>query len=241
MEIETDLVIFGDCFEVFSQLPDWSVDFVFTSPPYNRERQDVYEHYQDNIEDYFDFLVNVADECMRVSKGYVFLNIQKTYYNMQDVFKLIGVYFDKIVEIIVWGKINPRPNSGNRITNAYEFFIVFGNKPLEATTTYTKNFFLSPVNTNMPPHHKAVMKQEVSDYMIETFTKPEDIVLDPFAGMGTTLLSCKRLGRKFIGIEIIHEYYLEILERLEHQTLLTEFAEFNWTDTSGDSSLSRQS
>jgi DNA modification methylase len=32
----------------------------------------------------------------------------------------------------------------------------------------------------MPKDHKAVMKQEVSDFFIEKFTKPGEIILDPF-------------------------------------------------------------
>lgn len=42
---------------------------------------------------------------------------------------------------------------------------------------------------------------EVS-YLIEKLTKPGDLVVDPFAGSGTTLLDAKNLGRNYLGCEI---------------------------------------
>jgi DNA modification methylase len=87
--MEQNKIYHIDCLDGFKQLDDKSVNHVFTSPPYNRKRNDKYEHHNDCIDDYFGWLCNVIDECIRVSKGYVFFNIMKNYYNKQDVFKLI--------------------------------------------------------------------------------------------------------------------------------------------------------
>lgn len=43
---------------------------------------------------------------------------------------------------------------------------------------------------------------DVLERLIDLVTKPGDIVLDPFAGSGTTLIACQRTGRRFIGIEL---------------------------------------
>lgn len=40
------------------------------------------------------------------------------------------------------------------------------------------------------------------EYFLEEFTKPGDVVLDPFSGFGTTLLVCERMDRMGYGIEI---------------------------------------
>ena len=77
-------LILGDCQENMRDIPDKSVDICFTSPPYNRKRNDKYENYDDDIEDYFGFLVSIIDELIRVSRGNVFFNIQKNYYNKGD-------------------------------------------------------------------------------------------------------------------------------------------------------------
>lgn len=199
---------------MFKELEENSVDSVFTSPPYNRERNDKYTYYNDSVAEYFELLDALVVESLRVAKKYLFLNIQATYYNRQDVYKLIGKYADKIQNIIVWGKENPLPASGNSVTNAYEFFIVIGDKPLKSNTTYTKNLIMTPVNSNMPTVHKAVMHQDVADWFIENFTAIGETILDPFMGSGTTGVSCKKFNRNYIGFELSDEYCLLSEERI---------------------------
>ena len=201
-----------DCFDRFNSLQDDSIDHVFTSPPYNRKRNDKYEFYDDNISDYYRFLCDVLDQSLRVSKGNVFLNVQKNYYNKIEVFKLIGKYAESIQEIFIWEKTNPLPSSGLSITNAYEFIIVLGQR-LKSNKTYTKNILKTSVSRPMYGH-RAVMKKEVAEFFIENFTKKNDLIYDPFMGVGTTALICSQLERKCIGSELTSEYYIASLERL---------------------------
>ena len=56
---------------------------------------------------------------------------------------------------------------------------------------------------------------ELLEYLIKTYTNENDIVLDCFAGSGTTLVASKNLNRQFIGIEKEKEYYDICLERLK--------------------------
>lgn len=212
----------GDCLELMKQFPDKCVDVSFTSPPYNRKRNDKYEFYDDTLADYYGFLCKFTDELLRVTKKHVFVNLQKNYYNKQDVFEYIGKYAKQIREIIIWEKTNPMPANGHNITNSYEFFIVMGDKPLKGNYTYTKNIISTSVNSNMPKEHKAVMKQEVSDWFIENFTSENDIVLDCFMGTGTTGVSCVKRNRSFIGIEIDGNYFDFATNRIEQANIAYE-------------------
>lgn len=209
------MLINDDCFKALEEINDKSIDYVLTSPPYNRKRNDKYTDYNDNIDDYFSFLVNITDILLQKTKKYIFMNIQANYYNRVDVYKYIGHYADKIQNIIIWEKTNPTPAAGNSITNSYEYIIVLGNFSLKSNTTYTKNHITTNVCKNeYHKVHKAVMNEEISDWVIEKFTQEGELILDPFMGTGTTGASCKKYNRKFIGIEKSEEYYKIATNRL---------------------------
>ena len=193
-----------DCFQTMSRLPEDSVDVVFTSPPYNRKRNDKYSHYDDTIEDYYGFLHKVVSESIRIAKRSVFLNIQKNYYNKSEVFGIFGEFRNQISELFIWEKSNPMPASGFSITNSYEFVLAFG-ETLKSNRTYTKNHFTTSV-AKMPDDHKAVMHKAASDYFIGNFCSASAVVYDPFMGTGTTAFSCIERGIKCIGSEISKEY-----------------------------------
>lgn len=205
-----------DCFDFIETLCNGEIDIVFTSPPYNRKRNDKYSCYNDTLDDYYSFLCKIVDSLICKVNKYIFLNVQSNYYNKADVYRFIGKYADKIQQVFIWEKSNPMPAQGNNITNAYEYFIVIGNKSLKSNTTYTKNILTTSVNSQTnTAEHKAVMKQEVADWFIENFTKEDDIIYDPFMGLGTTAISCKKFGRKCIGTELINKYYLYSIGNLE--------------------------
>ena len=58
----------------------------------------------------------------------------------------------------------------------------------------------------------------VMQWVLELATKPDDIVLDPFCGSGTTGVACLRLGRRFIGIEKDAKYAAVATERLQAES-----------------------
>lgn len=209
------LFLNDDCFNVMKDMEDNSVDVTFTSPPYNRKRNDKYENYDDTIKDYYKFLKDTINELLRVTERHVIFNIQTNYYNKAEVYKIIGDFADKIQQIIIWEKSNPLPASGNNITNAFEYFLVLGNEPLKSNYTYTKNHITTSKNSETTSKiHKAVMKQEVADWFIDHFTKENDLVFDPFLGLGTTAVSCKKYNRRCCGVELNKEYFDEAMRRI---------------------------
>ncbi len=71
--------------------------------------------------------------------------------------------------------------------------------------------------------HKTVKPLSFCEYIINLTTySNEAIVLDPFAGSGTTLVAAKKLGRKFIGIDINKEY-IEIAKKRISSTVVNYF------------------
>ena len=63
--------------------------------------------------------------------------------------------------------------------------------------------------------HPCQMPEAVLERIIKVATKPGDLVLDPFAGSGTTLAVAKRLGRDYFGVELSPDYAESVARRLE--------------------------
>lgn len=70
-------------------------------------------------------------------------------------------------------------------------------------------------------NHSAAFPKELPEWFIKLFTKENDVVLDPFAGSGTTVLVAQEMNRNVIGIEIIPEYYEMIQAQLSKNNSLS--------------------
>ena len=63
--------------------------------------------------------------------------------------------------------------------------------------------------------HGCQMPEQLLARIIRASSKPQDLVLDPFGGSGTTIVRCKEVGAKLMGVELSEEYVKYINERLE--------------------------
>ncbi|MGB4654854.1 MAG: site-specific DNA-methyltransferase [Bacteroidales bacterium] len=64
-------------------------------------------------------------------------------------------------------------------------------------------------------NHSAAFPDELPEWFIKLFTKPNDTVLDPFMGSGTTLFVANRMKRNSIGIDIVPEYCEMVRKQLQ--------------------------
>lgn len=62
--------------------------------------------------------------------------------------------------------------------------------------------------------HSAAFPVALPEWFIKLFTKPGDLVLDPFNGAGTTCVAAKRLGRDFLGIDLNDDYCKIAIDRI---------------------------
>jgi site-specific DNA-methyltransferase (cytosine-N4-specific) len=121
---------------------------------------------------------------------------------------------------IIWNKPNCQPESvSDRPTRAHEYLFLLSKSEkyrydITAVTGPNNRRLRSvwELNTQSCPEasgHFATFPPGLAEPCIRIASGPADLVLDPFAGSGTTCLSAGQLGRRFAGIELNPEY-LEI-------------------------------
>ena len=121
---------------------------------------------------------------------------------------------------IIWAKPNPMPEAvNNRCVKSHEYIFMFTKKKqyyFDADALKTHNVRRSDVwflkTASLKEAHFAVFPEELPALCIKAGSKEGDVILDPFMGAGTTALVAKKLGRKWIGIEVNPEY-IEIIKR----------------------------
>jgi DNA modification methylase len=72
--------------------------------------------------------------------------------------------------------------------------------------------------------HGATFSVALAERVIKIYTRKGDLVLDPFLGVGTTLVAAKKLGRRGIGIEL-YEKFVELAKHVLSQQTLVESPE----------------
>ena len=56
-------------------------------------------------------------------------------------------------------------------------------------------------------HHQTEKPQDILEFFLKYWSDPDDVILDPTMGSGSTGVACKRMGRKFIGCEMDPKYF----------------------------------
>lgn len=125
---------------------------------------------------------------------------------------------------ICWDKRDGMESSGKN--RAVGLGITYGEFELAWTNCIGSNHVL--VNHRWIGAHKASEQDEQRVHptqkpvalmmaLIEQFSEPDDVILDPYAGSGSALIAATRMGRRAIGIELEKEYCFAIQQRFERE------------------------
>jgi len=123
---------------------------------------------------------------------------------------------------IIWSKPAPMPESvRDRCTKAHEYIFhltksrkYFCNMGAIAEPLRNRRSVWTIDTKGYNEAHFATFPPELPTLCIKAGTERKGLVLDPFAGAGTTLLMAKKLGRHFLGIELSEEYCRMLTKRL---------------------------
>lgn len=221
------------------ELPDCSVHLMITSPPYNVQKE--YDG-DLNLPEYLDLLKQVWQETYRVlvPGGRACINVanlgRKPYLPLHSyiIDDMLAAGFLMRGEIIwnkaassspstAWGSWQSASNPVLR--DVHEYILVFCKETFsrngrgkentiarEDFLEWTRSVWTFPAVSARKIGHPAPFPQELPHRLIQLYTFKGEVVLDPFAGSGTTCLAAAVDGRHFIGYEINQEY-IELAEK----------------------------
>lgn len=211
MCILANTIVNADCLKALPMLQDASVDLVLTDPPYVRNyRAKDGRAVRNN--DNFAWLKPAFAEIHRVLKRDAFC---VCFYGWAHAEKFTVAFCGAGFRIV--GHLSfPKPYVSGKRYLAYQHesaYLLVKGHPAEpcwalADVIQWKDF---PAN-ELHPTQKPL---SVLTPLIEAFSQPGQLVLDPFAGSGSTLMAAKTLGRDYIGMELDAKYHAIASRRLE--------------------------
>ncbi len=238
-------IIRGDALEIMRQIPDGSVDVTFADPPFNLKKSyERYEDEKETRE-YLDWCKEWLNEMIRITKptGSIFVhNIPKwlTYYScyLNEI-----AYFKHWIAWDAMGAPLGKtilPNHYGILwyvkSKSFKFYDIraphrycrecnallkdYGGKkhlihPFGTLVSDVWTDIYRIRHSKRRDEHPCQLPIHLLERLILMATDAGDTVLDPFIGTGTTAIAAKRLGRKYIGIDIDDKYVAISREKLK--------------------------
>ncbi len=226
----------GDCLDIMQDIPDKSIDMILCDLPYGvtQHAKDIvidfiplWENYERIIKDngaivlfgqglFFIDLVNSNRKLFRYDliwdKQLVsgFLNANRCplrcHENIAVFYKKMPVYNPQYHE----GE--PSHSRGTAYLNKtvknenYGGFNPTEDKPDDGTRKYPRSILSFQKTHPSKALHRTEKSIDLLEYLVKTYSNESDTILDNTCGSGTTLLSCEKTNRKWIGIELDKKY-----------------------------------
>lgn len=188
-EIEIDFRL-GDFEEVFKDIPDGSIDCIITDPPYPKEFIEVWSK-----------LSRVAKRVLKPN-GYCVAYSGQMY--LPEVISRMSDNLDYYWTFAVYHEGQTQIVNGINLMCRWKPVLIFQNGKKKIENTF-QDYFISEQREKQG--HDWQQSKSGVGYLIEMFTKPNDLILEPFAGSGTTIIAAKEKGRRVIAAEIDEQTY----------------------------------
>lgn len=165
--------ILSDAYEWAKSVPDKSIDHIITDYEYGS---------------FFPLV-----EFIRICRGTIL-----TFCSEKD-----RPFHDNPVEIAYWIKTPSTKNYAKHLGRFVEQIHIFRQPEYDVFNTDLHWSNYTGVYTDMVEEKGWLWKKPLSliERLVRIYTKPNDLVADPYMGSGTTLDACKNLGRKYVGID----------------------------------------
>lgn len=228
------MIINENCFEYIKKIKSNSIDLIITDPPYliskktnfkesDKADKKMKKKYNismdfgdwDKIEIDWDFLLSEYYRILK-SSGYLIIFYDPWKCNELKLFSEKNKF--KQPRIGMWVKNNPVPINSkiNYLSNAIEYFFTFVKKSKPTFNSKYDNgiYNYSICHGKERFKHPTQKPLKLIKELIKKHSNENDLVLDTFAGTGTTAQACLELNRKYIVIEKDKKYIKIIKKRI---------------------------
>lgn len=230
----------GDCYKLIKEIPDKSIDCIYTDIPYLFDKGGcssseialrMAKIHKDELKKEAD-LVDGIDYTIFYDFVRVMRKINCFIWCSKEQILPILEWWHKntnaTYNILTWNKTNPSPMCNGNWLPDIEYCLYF-NRQSKLNNGYNlkSKWYIASRNKkdkDLFSHPTIKPLELVKRHLLHT-TQPNDIVLDPFCGSGTTCVACQELGRQYIGFEISEKWCKVANDRL------------NKIDTSGQISM----
>ena len=237
---KSDMVVCGDCFNVIPTLGKHGlqVDHIITDPPYgiNFKDKNAFWDSPENVD--WDLFFRLANKLLKQNGNMVLF---QGYTNAQKLIDKASPYF-KLHNWITWDRIKGRRKRNNMVGTREEILWLVKNDNTKVCYNSIQSNIPRIGGRNHPVKHLSenrVLSNVWSDIMpvcpksmektihptqkplalmercVKIWSNPDDLIIDPFAGSGSTGIACKTLERRFIGIERDEKYFGVMCGRFE--------------------------
>ena len=193
-------IFFEDFREGAKTIENNSVDAIITDPPYPIE--------------YIDLWADMFAIADRILKPSAFLVTYANHQNLDRIFQLPNSL--KYYWIFKLDFTSKPIAMGRNLIATWKPVLIFQKLPFKKIEeTLEDNIKESkPFNYDERDMHKSNWGQSLGkfEWIIDKFTKPGDLIVEPFAGTGTTLVASKNMKRRCIGYEIDKTNYESIIK-----------------------------
>ena len=222
-------LINGNCLDTLKNIPNESIDLIVTDPPYPttsrgnagnsggmlqkdiNKKGKVFTYNNINCKEY-------APEFYRLLKDGSHCYVMTNHINLIDMlntFTDVGFHF---IKSLIWNKGNKI--MGQYYMSQYEYILFFRKGKGKKINNCGTSDILSIPNKKTKDKdgkniHDTEKPIELMEVLVNNSSQENELIIDPFMGVGSTGIACIKNNRNFIGIEIDENYFNIAKSRLE--------------------------
>ncbi len=210
-EIDGCTIYHGDCREILPGLN--SIDTIITDPVWPNSIPELAGH--EDPRGLFESMLKLIDPgCKRAAIHLGSDSDPAFLSSVSDTWPFFRV---------VW-MYHARPNYKGRMLGGAEVGYLYGPPPPSVPGKHLiPGMCLCTENTPRDGSHPCPRRMTHVKWLVDYWSAGADTILDPFMGIGTTLVAARDLGRKAIGIELEEEYCEIAAKSMAHAVLALEF------------------